>query len=108
MAAIDTATISCEGPDEDDAAPVLGLHVRNGQLGQDEAGAQVDGEGIVELVDGDIQDAGDAFPIAGIGHQDIRAVLSVLGLDLGKDTLDVLGGGDIGLVGGHFCRGPLG
>lgn len=108
MTAVDAAAARGQGPDEDDAAPVPGLHVRDGELAQDEARTQVDGQGEVELVDGDVEDARDALPVAGVGDEDVGAVLAVLRLDLGEDALDVVRRGDVALVDRHIGRGPLG
>lgn len=108
VTAVDAAAARGQGPNEDDAAPAPGLHVRDGELAQDETGAQVDGQGEVELVDGDVEDAGDALAVAGVGNEDVGAVLTVLRLDLVEDALDVVKRGNVALVHRHFGRGPLG
>lgn len=107
VAPVDPAAERGQAPDEDDPPPALGLHVRDRQLGEDEGRAQVHGEGVVELADGDVQDVRDALAVARVGHQDVWAVLAVLGLDFAEEPLDVVCAGHVCLVGCHFCTGPL-
>lgn len=107
VAPVDAAPVRRQAADEDDAPPPLGLHVRDRELAQDEACAQVHRERVVELVDGDVQDVGDALAVPGVGHEHVRAVLPVLGLDFGEEPLDVVGRSHVCLVRGDFGRGPL-
>lgn len=90
VAPVDAASVGRQTADEDDPAPLVRLHVRDGQLAQDEARSQVHGERVVELVNGDVQDVGDPLSVASVGDEDVRAVLSMLGLYLGEEPLDVV------------------
>lgn len=107
VAPVDTASVRCQTANENDPAPLVGLHVRNRQLAQNEARTQVDRERIVKLINGNVQDVGNPLSVPSIGDEDVWAVLSVLGLDLGKEALDVIRRGHVCLVSGHFGRGPL-
>jgi hypothetical protein len=42
VAAVDRGPSSCDAGDVDDSAPVLPNHVRDGELGEDEAGSKID------------------------------------------------------------------
>lgn len=109
MTSVDAAARGSERANEDDAAPLLGLHVRDGQLAEDKTGAQVDGQRVVELVNGDVEDARDALAVAGVGDENVGPVLAVLLLELGVHALDVVCGRNVCLVDRHFGgAGPLG
>lgn len=65
--------------------------MRDAQFRKDEGGPQVDVEGVVELVDGDVGDVGDALAVAGVGDEDVRAVLAVPTVNEGEEPVDVVG-----------------
>lgn len=88
MCTIDAASIPSDACDEDDAAPVSGLHRWNGELAKKEGCAQVDAEGGVEFGEGDVVDMGDAFAVAGVGDEDI-GVVAMFSLNFLEESFDV-------------------
>ena len=67
MTPVYTPTLGRDAGHEDYAAPVLILHVGDGIFGQDEGGAEVDLDRVVEFRNGDVDDVGDALAVAGVG-----------------------------------------
>jgi len=45
---------------------MLRLHMRHREFDEVERGAQIDGEGVVKFSEGDVEDGGDAFAVAGV------------------------------------------
>lgn len=107
VAAVDAAAVGREAADEDDPAPPPLLHGGHAELGEEEAGAEVDAEGVVELLQGDVEDVGDPLAVAGVADEDVRAGLAVLARDLLEQALDVLRRGHVGLVRRDSGAGPL-
>ena len=91
MACIDTTTLRSDGGNEDDAAPFLRLHMGYAELREDEGGAQVHADRVVELLQAHVQDAGPADPLPRVRDEDVRPRLAVLLRDLTEQLLDGLG-----------------
>lgn len=88
VAAVDPPAVAGDAGDVDDAAPFLGPHVGHAELGEDEGGAKVDGEHLVEFGEGDVHDVRDAGAVAGVGDKDVGGVAVVVG-DFGEEVLDL-------------------
>jgi len=69
------------------------------ELDEVERCAEVDGESVIEFGEGDVEDGGDAFAVAGVGDEDVRAWLVVVGGDFGEETDDVFVFAHVDLVG---------
>ena len=91
MACVDAATLRSDGGYEDDAAPLLRFHVRDAELREDERGPQIDVDGIVELLEAHVQNAGPPNPLPGVRDKDVRPRLPVLLVDFAEQLLDGLG-----------------
>ena len=65
-----------------DAPPPVPEHVRHTQLRQEEGGLQVDAERVLELLERDVEDVGDAAPVARVSNEDVRPGLPMLRLEV--------------------------
>lgn len=72
---------------EHDAAPPLPEHMRHAQLRQQEGRLQVDPERVLELLERDVEDVGDAAPVARVGDEYVRPRLAVLDLEVQEQLL---------------------
>lgn len=104
VAAVDPAAVGRDAGHEDDATPFLGDHVRDGDFTEDEGRAEVDCEGVVPFVQGNVHNLGDAFAMAGVGDKDIWAVAVIL-FYLLEERGYVVCGGHVDLVGGELLGG---
>jgi hypothetical protein len=93
MTPIDSTPDSRNRAHKHEPTPPLLLHPRHAELGQHKAGAQVDVERIVELVNGYVQNVRDALAVAGVGHEDVGPLVPAHGRvllpQLGKQPLNV-------------------
>lgn len=103
MAPVNPASVRGERGNEDDPAPSAGGHTRDTKLGEDEGCAQVDAERVVELVETDVGDVGDAFAVPGVGYEDVWAVLAGVFADTGEEAFDVGDRGDVDFKYGYVA-----
>lgn len=93
MTPVDSTPDGSNRAHKHEPAPPLLLHPRHAELGQDEAGAQIDVERVVKLVDVNVQNIRDALAVARVGHEDVGALVpadgGVLLLELGEQPLNV-------------------
>jgi hypothetical protein len=98
VAAIDACTTGSDRADVYHSPPSLLLHVRYGQLGDDERTSKVDIDSVIPLVEIKLEDIADPLPVASIGYQNI-GMLAMRLFDLVEQALEVSFFGDIALVG---------
>jgi len=106
MTAVDARTGSSNRGDVDHTAPFPLKHVRDRELCDKEARAEVDVDGVVPLFDADIEDIARALAISRIYDEDVW-VLSMLLLNLVEETLQVIVFGYIALVGAELAVAGL-
>jgi len=71
MAAIDTRAPSSNGADVYHPTPTLLLHMRHGQLGDDERTPQIHIHRVIPLLDVELEDVTNPLPVASIGYEDV-------------------------------------
>ena len=98
MAAVDACASRRNGGYVYHATPMLLKHMRDGELGDEEAGAEVDVDGVVPLLDSYVEDVRHAFAVTGV-HDEQIWMLTVLLLDFIEQTREVGIFGYVALVG---------
>jgi len=78
VAAVYARAAGRDAGDVDHATPGGGEHVRHGEFGEDEGGAQVDVYGVVPFFEGDVEDGAHSLPIPSVDHQNIGALAMLL------------------------------
>jgi hypothetical protein len=68
MASIDAGTSGSDRADVYYSTPALLLHMRYGQLGDDEGAAEVDIDGVIPLVEIKVQDVAYSPPVPSVGY----------------------------------------
>ena len=71
MAAVDAGAPGSDRADIDHSAPSLRLHVRHGQLGDDEGAPKVDIDRVVPLLNVKFEDIADPLPVTSVGYDNI-------------------------------------
>jgi hypothetical protein len=101
MAAIDTRAPSGDRADVYYSTPTLLLHVRHGQLGDDEGTPQIHIDSVVPFLNIEFEDIANALPVASIGYEYV-GMLAMGFLDLVEQALKIFFFRDIALVGGDL------
>jgi hypothetical protein len=98
MTAVDARAPSGDRADVYHSTPSLLLHVRHGQLGDDERTPQVHIDRVIPLVNVNLKNVANTLPVASVDYQDV-GMLAMEFLDLVEQALKISFFRNIALVG---------